>query len=81
MSTRHQIRTSTYDELIARNINKPENIIRIKCNILEILAILCHGFGITQITNYCRFSKKKTVSNDVYYDYLHFIEPKLRKLA
>lgn len=27
------------------------------------------------------FRKKKTVSNSVYYDYLHFIEPKLRQLA
>ena len=59
MNTRHLIRTSTYEEIIARNKSKPENIIRIKCNVLEILSILCNGFGITQITNYCRISKKK----------------------
>lgn len=27
------------------------------------------------------FEKKKTVLNNVYYDYLHFIESKFRKLA
>lgn len=77
----HMLRRSTYEELIARNIDKPSVIQRIKYNLIEVLAILMNGLGFTVISNYCRISRKKTVSRNVYYDYLHFIEPVLRELA
>ncbi len=58
-SQRHIIRTSTYDELLERNKSKPENIKRIKNNLIEILAILFNGLGITIISNYCRITQKE----------------------
>lgn len=34
-ANRHKIRTSTLEELLQRNINKPENIKRIKGKLIE----------------------------------------------
>lgn len=70
----HMLRRSTYEELIARNIDKPSIIQRIKYNLIEVLAILMNSPCFTVISNYSRISRGNTVSRNVYYDYLHFIE-------
>ena len=80
-SKRHIIRTSTFDEIIARNSNRPEKIISIKQNVSEVLSILMIGSTHTAIANYCRLLNKKTVSKSVFYDYLHVIEPILREMV
>lgn len=77
----HLIRTSTFEELLARNVSKPANVIRIKKNLTEILSILMNGYGYEGISSYCQLTEKTTVSRTVYYDYLHIIDIVLRKLA
>lgn len=78
---RHQIRTSTLEELLQRNVNKPENIKRIQNNLIEILSILINGLTHEKVQNYCLLTNKKTVSKSVFYDYLYMIDIILRKLA
>lgn len=79
--SQHPIRNSTFEELLARNVKKPQNIIRIKRNIREILAILMNGYGFEGISSFCMLTGKETISRNVYYDYLHLIDIVLRKLA
>ena len=69
------------NQIISWNSSNLENIIRIKANILEILAILVNGFGQSNIANYSNITAIKTVSQNVYYDDIHFIEPILCELA